>query len=208
VVHHMGAASNGGRFHIEGDAQPSSIHTNPAPSRDRWPWGASRFPQGLLGHLPNLSNAEPRFSANGAPAGQRRAPSPATGQLRGPFLSMAPDLSNQSRRFDTDLHAHDRLSRQLWPAKASQCQTLPDDADVRRALDPMKARHGPPRVTGVIRLRSTSPGLGIFEEHSSAKNPYSRLTAHDKQKFRPLRLGITVQTAIQVKIWVKAGVAL
>jgi len=24
-------------------------HTNPAPSRDRWPWGALRFPRGLLG---------------------------------------------------------------------------------------------------------------------------------------------------------------
>jgi hypothetical protein len=28
-VHHIGAASNGGRFHIESDAQPSSIDTNP-----------------------------------------------------------------------------------------------------------------------------------------------------------------------------------
>jgi len=29
VVHHMGAASNGGRFHIEGDAQLSSITPTP-----------------------------------------------------------------------------------------------------------------------------------------------------------------------------------
>jgi hypothetical protein len=52
-VHHKGAASDGGRFRIEADAQPSSIHTNPAPSRDRpalgercvFPWGLFNLDQ-------------------------------------------------------------------------------------------------------------------------------------------------------------------
>jgi len=49
VVHHMGAASNGGRFRIEADAQPSSIHANPAHSKGPpGPGGALRFPPGPL----------------------------------------------------------------------------------------------------------------------------------------------------------------
>ena len=50
VVHHMGAASNGGRFRIEADAQPSSIHTNTAPSRDRPAPGSVTLPRGLFGN--------------------------------------------------------------------------------------------------------------------------------------------------------------
>jgi hypothetical protein len=48
VVHHMGAASNGGRFRIEADAQPSSVHTNPGPSRDRPALGSVAFPRCLF----------------------------------------------------------------------------------------------------------------------------------------------------------------
>jgi hypothetical protein len=59
-------------------ATPNRLrYTNPAPSRDRWPWGALRVPQGCWVICPRQSESvqrRARFSANGAAAGQRRVP--------------------------------------------------------------------------------------------------------------------------------------
>src|SRR5262245_29831733 len=102
----MGAASNGGRFHIEGDAQPSSIHTNPAPSRDRWPWGALRFPQGSWAICPRWCeslNAEPNFPRT--VRRQAKDVAPVLPQDKPtwsfPLNGLGADLSNQSPRFDS-----------------------------------------------------------------------------------------------------------
>jgi hypothetical protein len=66
VVHHIGAASNGGGSISK--ATPNRLRSHrPAPSRDRRPWGALRFPRGLLGHLPppmRISQMPSQFSAN------------------------------------------------------------------------------------------------------------------------------------------------
>src|SRR5262245_53560891 len=40
----MGAASNGGRFEYRG-RRPTAFTHQPAPSTDRWPWGALRLPR-------------------------------------------------------------------------------------------------------------------------------------------------------------------
>jgi hypothetical protein len=126
VLHHMRAASNGGWFRIEADAQPSSVHTNPAPSRDRPALGSVAFP----GQVATMSFGFLRMTLKAWPQVFPRLAQASLILWRAVAFWADGDGGRKSPELPTRRH----VPSQRWDNQA-RCQVMfPDNARPRRLL--------------------------------------------------------------------------